>query len=139
MSLPNRPSTCCWKKWCSTLPLPSRLARRGSGWSVIRCRTSRRSRNLLRLCTRSTMLQRLRPDSTRWREALQRTMYPVLTRLRQEGFVLPLFVTCIGRDGSMMCERYDDIEATGLEFIFETSHIEGEAFLVPIHMLVVDQ
>ena len=35
--------------------------------------------------------------------------------------------------------QYDDIEATGLDFIFETSHIEGKAFLVPIHMLVVDQ
>jgi hypothetical protein len=74
-----------------------------------------------------------------WREALQDTMYPVLTRLLQEGFVLPLFVTCIGRNGSMMCGRYDDIEATGLDFIFEASHIEDEAFLPPIHMLVVDQ
>jgi hypothetical protein len=76
---------------------------------------------------------------TDWREALQRTIYPVLTRLLQEGFVLPLFVTCIGRNGSMMCGRYDDIEATGLDFIFGALHIEGEAFLVPIHMLVVDQ
>ncbi len=57
----------------------------------------------------------------------------------QEGFILPLFVTCIGRNGAMMCGRYDDIEATGLDFIFEASHIEGEAFLVPMHMLVVDQ
>ena len=48
-----------------------------------------------------------------WREALQDAMYPVLTRLLQEGFVLPLFVTCIGRNGSMMCGRYDDIEAQG--------------------------
>jgi len=38
----------------------------------------------------------------------------------------------------MICGRYDDIEATGLDFIFEASHIEGEAFLVPIHMLIVD-
>ena len=36
-----------------------------------------------------------------------------------------------------MCGQYDDIEATGLDFIFETSHIEGKAFLVS--MLVVDQ
>ena len=63
---------------------------------------------------------------TDWREALQDAMYPVLTRLLQEGFVLPLFVTCIGRNGSMMCGRYDDIEATGLDFIFEASHIEDE-------------
>jgi hypothetical protein len=42
---------------------------------------------------------------TDWREALQDRMYPVLTRLLQEGFVLPLFVTCIGRNGSMMCGR----------------------------------
>jgi len=76
---------------------------------------------------------------TDWREALQDALYPVLTRLLQAGFVLPLFVTCIGRNGSMMCGRYDDIEATGLDFIFEATHIEGEAFLVPIHMLVVDQ
>jgi hypothetical protein len=74
-----------------------------------------------------------------WREALQDMMYPVLTRLLQEGFALPLFVTCIGRNGSMMCGRYDDIEATGLDFIFEGSHIEHEAFPPPIHMLVVDQ
>ena len=74
-----------------------------------------------------------------WREALQDAMYPVLTRLLQEGCVLPLFVTCIGRNGSMMCGRYDYIEATGLDFIFEASHIEDEAFLVPIHMLIVDQ
>lgn len=74
-----------------------------------------------------------------WREALQRTMYPVLTRLLQEGFVLPLFVTCIGRNGSMICGRYDDIDATGLDFIFVASHIEGESFPLPIHMLVVDQ
>jgi hypothetical protein len=74
-----------------------------------------------------------------WRDALQDAMYPVLTRLLQEGFVLPLFVTCIGRNGSMMCGRYDDIEATGLDFIFEASHIEGEMFVRPIHMLVVDQ
>ena len=73
-----------------------------------------------------------------WRETLQNAMCPVLTRLLQEGFVLPLFVTCIGRNGSMICGRYDDIEATGLDFIFEASHIEGEAFLVPIHMLIVD-
>ena len=71
-----------------------------------------------------------------WREALQDAMYPVLTRLLQEGFVLPLFVTCIGRNGSMMCGRYDDIEATGPDFIFEASHIEDAAFLVPIHMLL---
>ena len=76
---------------------------------------------------------------TDWREALQDTMYPVLTRLLQEGCVLPLFVTCIGRNGSMICGRYDDIEATGLDFIFEAWHIEDEAFLPPIHMLVVDQ
>ena len=74
-----------------------------------------------------------------WRDALQDTMYPVLTRLLQEGCVLPLFVTCIGRNGSMMCGRYDDIPATGWDFIFEASHIEDEAFLMPIHMLVVDQ
>jgi hypothetical protein len=74
-----------------------------------------------------------------WREALQDAMYPVLTRLLQEGFVLPLFVTCIGCNGSMMCGRYDAIEATGLDFIFEASHIEGEVFPPPIHMLVVDE
>jgi hypothetical protein len=74
-----------------------------------------------------------------WREALQDAMYPVLTRLLQEGFVLPLFVTCIGRNGSMMCGRYDDIEAAGLDCIFEALHIEGETFLRPLHMLVVDQ
>src|SRR5262249_1510938 len=51
-------------------------------------------------------------------EALQDAMYPVLTRLRQESFVLLLFVTCLGRNGSMMCERYD-IEATDLDCIFE--------------------
>jgi hypothetical protein len=39
----------------------------------------------------------------------------------------------------MICGRYDDIEATGLDFIFESSHIEDEAFPLPIHMLVVDQ
>ena len=76
---------------------------------------------------------------TDWREALQDTMYPVLTRLLQEGCVLPLFVTCIGRNGSMICGRYDDIEAAGLDFIFEASHIEDGAFLLPMHLLVVDQ
>ena len=55
------------------------------------------------------------------------------------GVILPLFVTCIDRNGAMMCGWYDDIEATGLDFIFEASHIEGEAFLVPMHILVVDQ
>jgi len=30
----------------------------------------------------------------------------------------------------MMCGRYDDIEATGLDFIFEASHIEDEVFLI---------
>ena len=74
-----------------------------------------------------------------WREALQDTMYPVLPRLLQEGFVLPLFVTCISRNGSMMCGRYDYIEATGLDCIFEAWHLEGEAFPLPIHMLIVDQ
>jgi hypothetical protein len=39
----------------------------------------------------------------------------------------------------MMCGRYDDIEATGLDFIFQASHIEGETFPLPIYMLVVDQ
>ena len=76
---------------------------------------------------------------TDWREALQDAMYPILTRLLQEGCVLPLFVTCIGRNGSMMCGRYDDIEATGLDFIVEASHLEGETFRMPLHMLVVDQ
>ena len=76
---------------------------------------------------------------TDWREALQDAMYPILTRLLQEGCVLPLFVTCIGRNGSMLCGRYDDIEATGLDFIVEASHIEGETFRMPLHMLVVDQ
>ena len=76
---------------------------------------------------------------TDWREALQDTMYPVLTRLLQKGFVLPLFVTCIGRNGSMMCGRYDYIEATGLDFIFEAWHLEGEVFPPSIHMLIVDQ
>jgi len=74
-----------------------------------------------------------------WREALQDAMYPVLTRLLQEGCVVPLFVTCIAGNGSRMCGRYDSIEATGLDFIFEASHIEDEAFPPPIHMLVVDQ
>lgn len=66
-----------------------------------------------------------------WRNALQDAMYPALRRLLHEGFVLPLFVTCIGRNGSMMCGRYDDIEATGLDFIFEAWHIEDEAFSPP--------
>ena len=66
-------------------------------------------------------------------------MYPVLTRLLQEGFVLPLYVICTGRNGSMMCGRYDDIEATGLDFICEASYVEHEGFPLPIHMLVVDQ
>jgi hypothetical protein len=74
-----------------------------------------------------------------WREALQDAMYPVLTRLLQEGLVLPLFVTCIGRNGSMMCGRYDDIEATGLDFIFEAWHLEDEVFPPPIYMLIMDQ
>jgi hypothetical protein len=74
-----------------------------------------------------------------WREALQQQLYPVLTQLLQEGFVLPLYATCIGRNGSMMCGRYDDIDATGLDFIIEASHIEDESFLLPMHMLVVDQ
>jgi hypothetical protein len=74
-----------------------------------------------------------------WREARKRTMSPGLARLLQEGVGLPLFVTCIGRNGSMICGRYDDIEATSLDFIFEASHIEAEAFLPPIHMFVVDQ
>jgi hypothetical protein len=74
-----------------------------------------------------------------WREALQDAMYPVLRQLLHEGFVLPLFVTCIGHNGSMMCGRYDDIPATGLDFIFEAWHIEGEVFPLPIHMLIVDQ
>ena len=73
------------------------------------------------------------------REALQDAIYPILTQLLQKDFVLPLFVTCIGRNGSMMCGRYDDIEATGLDFIFDAWHIEGETFVMPIHMLVVDQ
>jgi hypothetical protein len=76
---------------------------------------------------------------TDWRKALQDMMYPVLTRLLQEGFVLPLFVTCIGRNWSMMCGRYDDIPATGVDFICEAWHIEGEVFPLPIHMLIVDQ
>jgi hypothetical protein len=38
-----------------------------------------------------------------------------------------------------MCGRYEDIEATGLDFIFEAWHIEDEAFSPPIYMLVVDQ
>ncbi len=76
---------------------------------------------------------------TDWRRALQDAMYPVLTRLLREGFVLPLFVTCIGNNGSMMCGRYDEIPATGLDFIFEASHVEDEGFPLPIHMLVVDQ
>jgi len=76
---------------------------------------------------------------TDWREPLQGAMYPALTRLLQEGFVLPFFVTCIGRNGSMMCGRYDAIDATGLDFIFEASHVEEEAFPPPIYMLVVDQ
>jgi hypothetical protein len=76
---------------------------------------------------------------TDWRETLQDAMYPVLTRLLQEGFALPLFVTCIGRNGSMVCGRYDDIEATGLDFLFEASPIENEACPPPIHMLIVDQ
>ena len=76
---------------------------------------------------------------TDWREALQDSMYPVLRSLLHEGFVLPLFMTSISRNGSMMCGRYDDIEATGLDFIFEASHIEGETFLPPLHMLIVDQ
>jgi hypothetical protein len=74
-----------------------------------------------------------------WREALQCAMYPVFTRLLQEGFVLPLFVTCMSRNGSMMCGRYDGIEATGLDFIVEASHLEDEVFSLPIHMLIVDQ
>jgi hypothetical protein len=74
-----------------------------------------------------------------WREALQCAMYPVFTRLLQEGFVLPLFVTCISRNGSMMCGRYDDIDATGLDFIVEASHIEDETFPLSMHLLVVDQ
>jgi hypothetical protein len=39
----------------------------------------------------------------------------------------------------MIARRYDDIEATGLDFIFEASHIEDEVFLLSIHMLVVDR
>ena len=74
-----------------------------------------------------------------WRAALQDAMYPVLTRLLQEGFVLPLFVTCISHNGSMLCGRYEDIPATGLDLIVEASHLEGEAFPMPLHMLVVDQ
>ena len=74
-----------------------------------------------------------------WREALQCAMYPVFTRLLQEGFVLPLFVTCISRHGSIMCGRYDDMDATGLDFIVEASHIEDGAFPLSMHMLIVDQ
>ena len=51
----------------------------------------------------------------------------------------PLCVTCIGRNGSMIWGRYDDIEATGLDFIFEAWRIEDEGFPSPMHMLVVAQ
>lgn len=66
-------------------------------------------------------------------------MYPEFTHLLQQGFALPFAVTCIGGNGSMICGRYEDIEATGLDFIFLALHIEDEAFPAPIHMLVVDQ
>jgi hypothetical protein len=66
-------------------------------------------------------------------------MSPVLARLLNKGFVLPLFVACIGTNGSMACGRYAGIEATGLDVIFEASHIEDGAFPRPLHMLIVDQ
>lgn len=76
---------------------------------------------------------------THWRERLQHRMSPVFTDLLHQGFTLPFSVTCIGGNGSMTCGRYDDIEATGLDFIFLASHIQDEAFPDPIHMLIVDQ
>lgn len=48
-------------------------------------------------------------------------------------------MTCIGSNGFMIGGGYDDIDATGLVFIFEASHIEDEVFPLPIHMLVVDR
>ena len=66
-----------------------------------------------------------------WREALQDAMYPILTRLLQEGLVLPLFVTCIGRNGSMLCGRYDDIAATGLDVIVRRHILRTRRFACP--------
>jgi hypothetical protein len=74
-----------------------------------------------------------------WRKALQRQMYPVLARLLNQGCVLPLFVACIGQKGSMACGRYDDIEATGLDCIFEACHREADTFPRPLPLLIVDQ
>ena len=61
------------------------------------------------------------------------------TRLWQERAVLPLVATGMGRNGSMLCGRYDDSEATGLDGMVEACHLEGEALLLPLHLLVVDQ
>jgi hypothetical protein len=74
-----------------------------------------------------------------WREALQRQMSPVLARLLHHGFVLPLCVACLGTNGSMACGWYEAMEATGLDCIFEASHIEAGALPRPLPMLVVDQ
>ncbi len=44
-----------------------------------------------------------------------------------------------GCNGSVIRGQHDDSDATGLDFIFEASPIEGEAFPLPMPMLVVDQ
>jgi hypothetical protein len=74
-----------------------------------------------------------------WREALQEAMSPARRRLRPAGCVLPLFGTCLGHNGSMRCGRYDAMEATGLAFLFEAWHLEGEVFPPPMQMLMVEQ
>jgi hypothetical protein len=63
------------------------------------------------------------------------TLQPVLSKLREEGFVPPLTVSCVGWNGTILVFRYT---GTWDALSVEPVHLDDNGLLAPTRGMIVD-
>ena len=63
----------------------------------------------------------------------------LLAAMCEHGFALPFHCTFVDANGSMVYGRYDEQGEEALTFTLLTSHMAAEEFILPMHVMLVDQ
>ena len=69
-------------------------------------------------------------------DPIQQMIVDALKKLGDEGWETPIFFVAVAANGSMVYGRYDATDEGGLEATMLAEHIEDEALLLPINLMM---
>jgi hypothetical protein len=72
-------------------------------------------------------------------EVFLQNMSELLAAMCEHGFELPFHCTFVDANGSMVYGRYDEQGEEALAFTPLTSHMTAEEFVLPMHVMLVEQ